>query len=260
MDYLPDVLDHLGKTPREFGALHAHFESVTTIDGTRVVARMLFQAAFSPLPPGAQVAFCAASAQGEEGEQLACFDVPALGERAMRVSYPLRVPAGTTHVVARVNAPLPPARAERVRPAWKLFDTIEIPKLSEMNPIQDTSIEFDLGQSLVSSALSGGLSLDISFRSITVESNALTIRHRAQELPPGLVLPISSEVTSPIGATTEEILWQPGQPLPAAPEVTYKRIAQSAAAKRWCRSCGFEGPAAEYERARSCPSCDEPWL
>ena len=36
MDFLPDILDHLGKTPREFGALHVHFESVTTIDGSRV--------------------------------------------------------------------------------------------------------------------------------------------------------------------------------------------------------------------------------
>jgi len=26
VDFLPDILDHLGKTPREFGSLHVHFE------------------------------------------------------------------------------------------------------------------------------------------------------------------------------------------------------------------------------------------
>lgn len=260
MDYLPDVLDHLGKTPREFGALHAHFEVVTPIDGTRSVARMLFQAAYAPVPPGAQVTFCAASAEGVEGEQLACFDVPLLAERVLRVSYPLRIPAGTTHVVAFIDAPAPSERAQRVRPAWKLFDTLEIPKLSEMKPARDTSVEFDLAGSLVSSAMSGGLSLDFSVTTTTVETNARTILHPARKLPLGLVLPISSEVTTPIDATVEETLWRPGQPLPSAPEVTYKPIAVSASAKRWCRSCGFEGLATEYERARSCPSCDEPWL
>ncbi|MDP1830013.1 MAG: hypothetical protein Q8L48_42515 [Archangium sp.] len=240
MDYLPDVLDHLGKTPREFGALHAHFESVTTVDGTRVVARVLYQGAFSPLPPGAQIAFHAASAGGAQGEQLGCFDVPALAESVMRVSYPLRVPVGSTHVVAFLNAPPPSARADRVRPAWKLHDTVEIPKLSEMAPVSETRADFNLARTLLGTAMMGGVGFVVSFSSTTtLAANNKTTVHKARELPPGLVQAISPEVTSPIDGMVEDTLWRPGQPLPAPPEITYKPIAQSASAKRWCRSCGF---------------------
>ena len=262
MDFLPDVLDHLGKTPREFGALHAHFESVTTIDGTRLVARVLFQAAFHPFPAGAQIAFHAASPEGAKGDQLGCYDVPALAQQAVRVSYPLRVPAGSTHVVAFFNAPPPSSRAERVRPAWKLSDTLEIPKQSEMEPVTVSSGGgLNLGATLIGTALMGGSGVFVQFGSTTrIAANTKSTLHKARELPPGLVLAISSEVSAPIDAAMEETLWRPGEPLPPAPVVVYAQVAQKQGAMRWCRSCGFEGPAAEYERARSCPRCDEPWL
>ena len=261
MDFLPDVLDHLGKTPREFGGLHAHFESVQTIDGRRVVARVLYQAAFHPLPAGAQVAFHAATAEGAQGEQLGCFDVPALAEQVLRVSYPLRVPAASTHVVAFLQAPEPASRAERVRPAWKLYDTVEIPKLSEMEPVRGPE-GIDLGRSLIGTALMGGTGFMIAFNSgPVIAANTKTTVHKARELPPGLVQAISAEVASPIDGVMEEVLWRSGQPLPAAPQLVFTPVQQAkAGSTRWCRSCGFEGPAAEYERARSCPSCGEPWL
>jgi hypothetical protein len=260
MDFLPDVLDLLGKTPREFGALHAHFESVTTIDGPRVVARVLFQAAFDPLPTGAQIAFHAASAEGAKGEQLGCFDVPELAQRAIRVSYPLRLPSGSTHVVAFFNAPPPAGRAERVRPAWKLTDTLEIPKLSEMEPVFQGQGGLNVGATLIGTALMGGTGVFISFgRTATIAANTKSTLHKARELPPFLLQAVSGELSAPLEAKLEETLWRPGEPLPAAPVVVYTPVAAKAGAVRVCRSCGFEGPAAEYERARSCPSCDEPW-
>ena len=261
MDFLPDVLDHLGKTPREFGGLHAHFESVLTIDGTRVAARMLYQAAFQPLPPGAQIAFHAAIGESAQGEQLGCFDVPALADEVVRVSYPLRVPAASTHVLAFLRAPPPARRAERVRPAWLLTDTLEVPKLSEMEPVRGPE-GLDLGRSLLGTALMGGAGFMIAFNSgPVIPANTKTTLHKARELPPGLVQAISIEVTAPIDSVVEEVLWRSGQPLPPAPQLVFTPAPQAkTGATRWCRSCGFEGPAAEYERARSCPNCDEPWL
>lgn len=264
MDFLPDILDHLGKTPREFGALHAHFESVTTVDGTRVIARVLYQAAFDPLPVGAQVAFHAASDEGAQGEQLGCYDIPSLADRsAVRVAYPLRVPGGATHVVAFIHSPPPTTKAERVRPAWKLHDTIEIPKESDLQRVQSRSLGLDLGVTLLGTALMGGTGLVIAFNlsSSSPAGSTRTTVHQARELPPGLVRVISSEVTAPIDSPREETLWRQGQPLPDAPVVVYARPATL----RWsgvrrCPACGFEGPSAEYERARSCPSCDVPWL
>lgn len=261
MDFLPDILDHLGKTPREFGALHAHFESVTPVDGPRVIARLLFQAAFDPLPPGAQVAFHAASAEGARGPQLGRFDLPVLARTAVRVSYPLRVPEGATHVVAFINAPAPAKGAERVRPAWKLHDTFEIPKLSDMIPASEDQVELDILGSLVSTALSGGISVEFSVTTTSLAADTRTSVHKARELPPGLVQAISSGVCAPLESPTEETLWRPGQPLPSAPEIVYARPAPLKwSGMRRCPACGFEGPAAEYERARSCPSCDVPWL
>jgi hypothetical protein len=258
MDFLPDILDHLGKTPREFGALHAHFEGVTTVDGLRVVARMLFQAAFHPLPPGAQVAFHAASAAGAQGEQLGCFEVPPLEDRAVRVSYPLRVPRGSTHVVAFLQAPAPSWRAERVRPAWKLSDTLEIPKASEMEPIGEP--ELNVGASLLATALMGGAGFAISFNLGSAGPASTATVHKARELPAGLVQAISAEAARPLDAPLVETLWSPGQPLPAAPEVVYARVEPvKGSGVRRCLQCNFEGPAPEYERARSCPSCDAPW-
>ena len=260
MAFLPDVLDHLGKTPREFGGLHAHFESVTTVDGTRILARVLFQAAFDPLPVGAQIAFHAASSDGAKGEQLGCFDVPVLGHSVIRVSYPLRVAPDSTHVVAFFNAPVPVSAARRVRPAWLLTDTLEIPKLSEMEPVSCQS-GLNVGASLIGTALLGGTGVFISFsRTTTIAANTKTLLHKARELPPFLMQAISPEMTAPIDAAMEELVWRAGEPLPAAPVVVYTPVAEEKGAKRWCRACGFEGRAAEYERARSCPNCDEPWL
>jgi hypothetical protein len=261
MDFLPDILDHLGKTPREFGALHAHFESVTTVDGTRVVARVLFQAAFDPFPAGAQIAFHAATSEGAKGDQLGCFIVPALGRSAIRVNYALRVPAGSTHVVAFLDAPEPQTRAERIRAPWKLFDTLEVPKLSDMEPVNDNRVGLNIAATVIGTAMLGGTGFFISFSTGTrLPATSKTTVHKARELPPGLVQAISSEVSAPVEGTAEETLWRPGEPLPPAPVVVYTPVAQKQGAVRWCRSCGFEGPAAEYERARSCPSCDEPWL
>ena len=42
---LPDVLDHLGKTPREFGSIHVHFEALDPVDAQ--VTRRCLSCGFS---------------------------------------------------------------------------------------------------------------------------------------------------------------------------------------------------------------------
>ncbi len=264
MAQLPDVLDHLGKTPREFGALHFHFDSVARVDGNRVVARLLFQAAFDRLAEGAQVAFHAATSGVAKGAQLGCFQVPKLERgRVCRVSYPLRVEEGSTHVVAFLDSPEPPRGATRIRPAWKLFDTLEIPKLSEMEPVSVQSSGLNLGASLVGTALMGGGGFFISFnsRSATIPANTKTTLHKARELPAGLTQEISaSEVAKPISEPLEETVWLEGQPLPDPPPlIIAPRPPVNPNAMRRCRQCFFEGLASEYDRARECPTCGAPW-
>ncbi len=232
------------------------------MDCDRVVARLLFQAAFEPLPAGAQIAFHAATAKGALGEQLGLHDVPNLeGGRVCRVSYPLRLAEGATHVGVFIQAPDPARGAERIRTAWKLHDTVEIPKLSEMEPVTVQSGGFNLGASLVGTALMGGSGAFISFgRTTTIPAKTKTKVHKARELPPGLMQEISSAVTAPLTEPVVETVWSSGQPLPAPPPIVYapRPLANPSAVRR-CRACFFEGPAAEYERARSCPNCDEPW-
>jgi hypothetical protein len=55
----PDILDALGRTPREFGALHAHFEALGRSDGRHAVASLLLQGALEPMPEGGRVSLCA---------------------------------------------------------------------------------------------------------------------------------------------------------------------------------------------------------
>lgn len=252
----PDVLDAMGKTPREFGGVHLHFEGFHVVDGRRAVALVLAQAAFLP---------CAgATVHVVDGDAvLASAALPALADgRVVRLRLPIvRTGDGDT-LTLRIDAPEPAPKAERVRPAWKLLDTFEIPRLSEMDPVSTDggiNVMGSIALTAIAGPLAGAVVVQLAGGSATLDANTTTRVHRAMELPP-LSAGRLDGVAKPLARTEEEIVWRPGDPLPEAPPPVPLVKPQVAAATRWCRTCGFEGPAAEYERARNCPRCDEPWF
>lgn len=124
-DY-PDVLDSMGKTPREFGALHVHLESLKPVDANRYVVTVLLQAAFEPMPR-AQLSFVS------EGEVLSTVEVPSLKNgRVVRLHVPIEPELPLSRIGLDTSCDEPSRSAERVRPAWKLHDTFEIPTTSSI--------------------------------------------------------------------------------------------------------------------------------
>jgi len=246
----------MGKTPREFGSVHVHFEGFHVVDGRRCVALVLAQAALLPCE-GATVTVL-------DGDiAVASAELPPLGDgRVVRVklSCVLRAPAES--LTLRVEAKAPRSSARRVRPAWKLHDTFEIPRLSEMDPIRsdgDLALLSSAALAAVAGPLSGAVVLRIGSTTV-IAGNDTTQVHRAVELPP-LAAGRLEGVARPVEAVEHDVVWQAGDPVPAAaPPIAQVQARPPPPATRWCRTCGFEGPAAEYERARSCPRCDEPWF
>jgi hypothetical protein len=150
MDELPDVLDAMGRTPREFGSVHVHFEGYRLVDGRRGVALVLAQAAFVPCA-GAVVRVL------EGVTELASAALPPLNEgEVVRRHLPILKASDVDQLTLRVEASEPEPRARRVRPAWKLHDTFEIPRLSEMEPVSADG-GMDLMGSLAISAVTGPL-------------------------------------------------------------------------------------------------------
>lgn len=257
-DELADVLDTMGRTPREFGSVHVHFEGVRVVDGRRSVATVLVQAAFKP---GAGAVLQVV----DQGQTIATTLIPSLDDgRVVRLHLPCVRCSDEPALTLLVEAEAPSARAVRVRPAWKLFDTLEIPKLSEMDPVHGDN-RINLASSIAITAVAGPLlgAVVIQMGSgASLDPNNKTKLHRAQELP-SLSAGVLEGVALPLDAIREEVLWRPGQPIPEAPPpVPMVRREQPAPSggTRWCRSCGFEGAMSEYGTARSCPRCDEPWF
>jgi hypothetical protein len=265
MDPYADVLDHIGKTPRELGAVHAHFESLARAPGkTTSIATLLFQAAFEPAGGPARVRFFDPS-DGQAERLLAEFPGPELkGGAVIRARYPLRLEPTTNEVWVRIESVVPP-KAERVRPAWKLHDTFEIPKLSEMRPATLSGPGIDVGHSLLHSALSGSLVLAVHLGE-RAESEAKTVVHKARALPDMLKAAVEERELQPLSFPELETLWTPGSPLPEAVPNPVWRAADAAARPaqasetRLCLQCGFEGEREALEKARFCPSCDAIWL
>jgi len=154
MPYYEDVLDHLGRSPREFGSLHIHVEPVVRGPTGEAVATVWLQSAFEPRMPGDSV-LVISGPEGSAAEQLlGRFPVPSVDKgKVVRWSLPLTVPAGATEPHFLVESRLSP-NAQRVRTAWKLTDTIEIPKESQMGPT--LGVDIDVRDDLVRSVLGGG--------------------------------------------------------------------------------------------------------
>ncbi|WP_375771480.1 hypothetical protein NR798_11425 [Archangium gephyra] len=271
MDYYADVLDHIGRTPREFGAIHLHVEPVTRGPTGEAVAVLWLQAAFEPLASrGHSLLVMGRQKQGPAQRMLGQFPLPSLeGGRVVRWRLPFSLPPEVDELHFQVSAKLHP-KAERVRPAWKLFDTFEIPKESDMKTVSSSpDIEFDLAGSLVGSVLSGGLSLSFgvgfgSSQSPSLASATAVKRHAAAQAPDFLTAAVVEGVVQALSEPHLETVWTPGMPLPEATvspvwQQTPAEQAPPRKATRTCYACGFEGRSADYERSTLCPQCDAPW-
>jgi hypothetical protein len=270
MDFYEDVLDHTGRTPREFGAIHLHVESAIRGPLGDTVATLWLQSAFEPHGSGYVVHVVGRQKQGSEQRKLGRFPLPPLdGGKVVRWSLPFSLPTEIDELHFRVEAKLHP-RAERVRPAWKLFDTVEIPKESDMKATSRApTVGIDIGGSLMDSVLSGSLSVsvDIGLGSRDAPSLASTVRtkvHAAAQLPDVLVVPVVDGHPEELSKPHAELIWKPGMPLP---EATLTPNAQDVLAQRppespmrICHSCGFEGRRSDYARATICPMCDASWM
>ena len=195
-----DVLDAMGKSPREFCGVHVHFEAVQLVDGRRFVANLLLQSAFEPVPKVQMVLTCLASQRVLER-----FATPSLHDgRVVRVRVPLRIePDERPDFGVHLEGPEP--RGRRVRTAWKLGATVSF------------------------------------------------------QLEPALRAPPVEGTTRPLDGLSLELLWRPGQKVPAPPSPTLVPVPPQRPV-RWCRVCAFEGAREEVEHLRQCPQCDEPWL
>ncbi|MCY1077636.1 hypothetical protein [Archangium lansingense] len=272
MDFYADVLDHTGRTPREFGAIHLHVEPVLRGPLGDAVATLWLQGAFEPLGSGHAVQILGHQKNGPARRMLGRFPLPSLeGGTVVRWRLPFSLPAEIDELHFRVESTLHP-KAERVRPAWKLFDTLEIAKESDMKSTSlEPSIGVDIGESLLSSVLSGGLSVSIKVGMATRDGSSLSKAvhsklHAATQLPEVIVIPVVDGNSEPLPEPHIEVVWKPGMSLPEA-SVTPTWAAASPAvanppqkAMRTCYACGFEGPQAEYARATLCPQCDATWM
>lgn len=269
MDFYEDILDHTGHTPREFGAIHLHVESVFRGPLGDTVATLWLQSAFEPLASGSSVHVEGRQKAGSEERKLGKFSLPALeGGKVVRWSLPFSLPAELDELHFRVEAKLHP-KAERVRPAWKLLDTVEIPKESEMQAAAQPPVGIDIGRSLMASVLSGGLALRFRFNlgsrdSPSLSSTVRTKVHAAAQLPDVVVVPVIDGAPEELSKPHAELIWQPGMPLPQATltpnaqDVLSQRSPDSP--RRVCHSCGFEGRRSDYAYATMCPMCDASWL
>ncbi|OJT18344.1 hypothetical protein BO221_40360 [Archangium sp. Cb G35] len=271
MDHYADVLDHLGRTPREFGAIHLHVEPITRGPLGEAVAVLWLQSAFEPLASSGQsLLVMGGQKQGPAQRMLGQYPLPSLdGGRVVRWRLPLSLPPEFDEIHFHVSAK-PHPKAERVRPAWKLFDTLEIPKESEMKTVS-TSPEFgvDVAGSVMDTLLSGGLSLSFQVGSGSSRApDPMKVmagkRHAAAPTPTFFTAAVVEGTVEVLSEPQLKTVWTPGMPLPETTVAAHWQPpmptqAPPRGAWRTCYACGFEGRSADYERTTLCPQCDAPW-
>jgi hypothetical protein len=254
-----DVLDHMGRPPREFGSIHIHVEPVVCAPTGEAVATVWLQSALEPRMPGDCVHIISGPEGSEAEQSLGRFPLPSVDRgQVVRWSLPLTLPEGASELHFLIESRLHP-KAKRVRPAWKLFDTIEIPRESEM---QQSVFELNARESLVGTVLSGGLSLSMEVRTQHLAAASASKRHAARKLPPAFIAPVTEGTPAHLDEPDVEVVWAPGRPLPSPPSPVAPPPAAPSLplnALRICYACGFEGPKAEYARAGFCPRCDALW-
>lgn len=257
MPELPDVLDHLGKTPRELGAVHVFVEAVTRAEDGFATAVVWLQAAHLPMQPGTLRALATS------------VKIPELADgRVVKGLVPVSVPPGVTEVSFEI-ACAPAPNAARVRQAWKLFDTLEIPKESEMKTYHDDSTTLG-GGLLLANALTLPMGMAVvptgGFGASTggglAESTRTTV-HKARTLSEGFVAAVTAGEPRRVAQAEWSEVWRPGQPLPAPPPPIAWTAPQPQAApktgRRVCAKCGFSGKREDFGSDRFCPTCGDEW-
>jgi hypothetical protein len=122
MAFYADVLEHLGKSPREFGSHHVAADPIAVADG-QGWAVLWFQAAHAPCDPKATFEV------RTSGHLLARGEVPQLPDGAVarglvRFALTEELTEVGICVISRLDED-----AARCRQAWKLFDTRALPEL-----------------------------------------------------------------------------------------------------------------------------------
>jgi len=255
--WFPDILEHLGKTPRELGTLQVCLDRVS-VDDAWATAIVWFQAAFDPYDAAAtfRLQSVAEVPRVLVPEQV----VPSAPRGAVvRGSLRFRIPDHVSRVSLCVTGVIPEG-SRRCRVPWRLFDTIETPKESALRP--PSSVGLNLDTTLAGELLTLPLG---SFRGTSVSSeSSRTVVHAAQQLTEGYQVDVvrAGGRPEPQGFKT---IWRPGEPLPAVegaqPLAAPGRASSSKPVKthRDCRQCNFSGKLEDFARDRYCPSCGFEW-
>jgi ribosomal protein L37E len=254
--YFPDILEHLGKTPRELGTLQVCLERVS-VDDAWATAIVWVQAAFDPYDAAAT--FRLQSVQERPLVLMPEQPVPSAPRGAVvRGCLRFRIPDHVTRVSLCVTGVIPKG-SRRCRVPWRLFDTIETPKESALRP--PSSVGLNVDTTLAGELLTLPLG---SFRGTSVSSeSSRTVVHAAQQLTEGYQVDVvrAGGRPEPQGFRT---IWRPGEPLPAAePPAPPGRAAQAAPkpvkTHRDCRRCNFSGKLADFAVDKYCPACGFEW-
>lgn len=250
--YLPDILQAAGRSPRELGAVHVHAEPVVRGPGGEAVAVVWLQAAFVTVPEGSRLDVIDVDTQ----EVVASTALPSLDNgRAVRWTLPLQVRPEASALLFRPEAPVA-ENTERVRAPWKLFDTVEQVKESELQGASappglsrlvargvGLAVAGPLG-ALAASAIVGNDSASLG------GSSGIKLKvHSARELPPGFIAPVLAAETSPSAQADVLTVWEMGQEVDTERLRAMPRAGAQEAPR--CSQCGAVTP----PRAEFCPEC-----
>ncbi|MBZ4416396.1 hypothetical protein [Myxococcus sp. RHSTA-1-4] len=245
--FLPDILDQVGRQPREFGTVQLHVDPVVRApEGTRATASIWLQGAFSPMAPGASLRLLDA----ETRREVLHVPLPSLERgQVLRWTLPLSLDADVRELLFQPVAPVPEGAA-RVRPPWRLFDTLELVK--ETRVVGNTDfITAGAAVSLAMGRLPVGALLRAS--SASVQEQIRTRQHAARAMPEGFVVEVTSGPApqAPSEGPAAVTVWEPGQPFDAAPWRDSLSALHEGDSRRVRCECGTVAP----RGTEFCPSC-----
>ncbi|MCP3166305.1 hypothetical protein [Myxococcus qinghaiensis] len=241
----PDILDALGRQPREFGAVQLHVEPILQPPGgTEARAVIWLQAAFAPLPPSMSLRVVDAVTRREVRRG----GLPSLeGGRVLRWVLPLTLDADMKELLFLIEAPVP-EDAMRVRPPWRLFDTLEQVEVQPVaRPLSSTLLRAGVfastGVGLPALAVALAPSMGLG------PAEPGTRRHVARAMPEGFIAAVTPGVFTKDAEPGSTLIWEPGQDLDTARWAEATDATENAARVR-C-TCGAVAP----RDAEFCPRC-----
>ncbi|WP_163867547.1 hypothetical protein [Myxococcus eversor] len=242
---LPDILDALGRQPREFGGVQLHVEPVLrAVDGTEARAVIWLQAAFTPLPPSMSLRVVEAATRREVWRG----SLPSLeGGKALRWVLPLSLEADVKELLFLVEAPVP-EDATRVRPPWRLFDTLEQVEVRPVaRPLSSTLLRAGVlattGVGLPALAVTLAPSMGLG------PGEPGTRRHAARAMPEGFLADVKPGLFTRDSEPGSAVIWEAGQVLDTARWA--EAVGAVEDAERVRCACGAVAP----RDAEFCPRC-----